>query len=448
MLTPLLPKLNMARLNHSDLLALGFMTFALFLGAGNIIFPPLAGRQAGAHLLPAAIGFLITAVGLPLLTVVALARVGGGMPALTAPLGQGAGTAMAVAVYLVIGPLFATPRAAVASFEIGISPFSGVGALALSAYTSVFFLLVWALVLFPGRLIDMVGKLITPVLIVALILLGAAGLWLPAGPVAPPQGDYVTQPLLKGFLEGYLTMDALGALVFGIVIATAVRDRGVFERRLVTRYSVIAVLIAATALALVYLSLFYLGAGSAVLAQGTSNGGQLLTRYVQHTFGTPGLLLLAVVIVLACLTTAVGLMTACGEYFGELLGQPYRRVATAFVLLSLLISNVGLTQLIQFSIPVLMGLYPLAIMLVVLSLADGLWRVSERVFRPVMAVTCVFGVADGLNAAGIGQGVATRFFQSLPLADVTMGWVLPAAITLLIAAGADRLRKPHPQIVD
>lgn len=95
-----------------------------------------------------------------------------------------------------------------------------------------------------------------------------------------------------------------------------------------------------------------------------------------------------------------------------------------------------------------MGLYPLAIMLVVLSLADGLWRVSERVFRPVMAVTCVFGVADGLNAAGIGQGVATRFFQSLPLADVTMGWVLPAAITLLIAAGADRLRKPHPQIVD
>lgn len=432
MLTPSPLSLHMTRLNHSDLLALGFMTFALFLGAGNIIFPPLAGLQAGEHLLPAAAGFLITAVGLPLLTVVALARVGGGLPALTAPLGRRAGTALAVAVYLVIGPLFATPRAAVASFEIGISPFSGMGALALTAYTSVFFLLVWAMVLFPGRLIDIVGKLITPVLIVALVLLGVAGLWHPAGPIAPPQGDYVAQPLLKGFLEGYLTMDALGAMVFGIVIASAVRDRGVQERRLVTRYSVIAVLIAATALAGVYLSLFYLGAGSNVLARGVSNGGELLTRYVQHTFGTPGQLLLAVVIVLACLTTAVGLMTACGEFFSELFGLSYRLVASGFVLLSTVISNVGLTQLIQFSIPVLVGLYPLAIVLVGLSLADGLWRVPERVFRPVMAVTFVCGAADGLYAAGL--------LQSAPLAQVPMGWALPVLVTLVIAAGADRLR--------
>ncbi len=453
----------MARLHHFDLLALGFMTFALFLGAGNIIFPPLAGLQAGDQLLPAALGFLITAVGLPLLTVVALARVGGGMPALTAPLGHTAGTALAVAVYLVIGPLFATPRAAVASFEIGISPFSGMEPLALSAYTSAFFLVVSGLVLFPGRLIDIVGKLITPVLIVALILLGAAGVYLPAGPVAPPQGDYVTQPLLKGFLEGYLTMDALGALVFGIVIATAVQDRGIHEQRQVTRYSVIAVLIAALALALVYVSLFYLGAGSHVLAQGVNNGGELLTRYVQHSFGTPGLLLLAVVMVLACLTTAVGLMTACGEFFSELLHLPYRLVATVFVLMSLVISNVGLTQLIQFSIPVLVGLYPLAIVLVMLSLCQHCWRVPERVFRPVMAVTCVFGVADGLNAVGIGQWVAhtlsllspdglawasvntvsthtARFFQGLPLAEWGMAWVLPVGITLLIAGGVDRWR--------
>jgi branched-chain amino acid:cation transporter, LIVCS family len=428
----------MARLNHSDLLALGFMTFALFLGAGNIIFPPLAGLQAGEQLRPAALGFLITAVGLPLLTVVALARVGGGMTALTAPLGRTAGTALAVTVYLVIGPLFATPRTAVASFEIGISPFSGVGPLALSAYSSAFFLVVWLLVLFPGRLIDIVGKLITPILIVALLLLGAAGVFLPAGPVAPPQGDYATQPLLKGFLEGYLTMDALGALVFGIVIATAVHDRGIHDRRLVTRYSVIAVLIAALALAFVYVSLFYLGAGSHVLAQGVSNGGELLTRYVQHSFGTPGLLLLAMVMVLACLTTAVGLMTACGEFFSALLGLRYRLVATVFVLLSWFISNVGLTQLIQFSIPVLVGLYPLAIVLVALSLCSHCWRVPERVFRPAMAVTCVFGVADGL--AVVNSDVAD-FLKHLPLGDLGMAWGLPVALTLVVAAALDRWRE-------
>ena len=427
-----------ARLSPLDQLALGFMTFALFLGAGNIIFPPLAGLQAGTHLLPAALGFLLTAVGLPLLTVVALARVGGGMPALTAPLGAGAGTALAVTIYLVIGPLFATPRTAVASFEVGISPFSGASALALTGYTSVFFALVWALVLFPGRLIDIVGKCITPVLIAALILLGAAGVWLPAGPAAPPQGLYASEPLLKGFLEGYLTMDALGALVFGVVIATAVHDRGVHEPRLVTRYAIVAALIAACALALVYVCLFYLGAGSHVLAQGVSNGGELLTRYVQHSFGTPGLLLLAVVIVLACLTTAVGLMTACGEFFSALLNLPYRPVASACVLLSWLVSNVGLTQLIQVSIPVLVALYPLAIALVALSLASRCWRVPERVFRPVMAVAGVFGAVDGLNVI---RPHSVDAFEHLPLASLGMGWVLPVGLTLVVAAGVDRWRK-------
>lgn len=174
-----------------------------------------------------------------------------------------------------------------------------------------------------------------------------------------------------------------------------------------------------------------------LLAQDVNNGGELLTRYVQHSFGTPGLLLLAVVMVLACLTTAVGLMTACGEFFSELLHLPYRLVATVFVLMSLVISNVGLTQLIQFSIPVLVGLYPLAIVLVMLSLCHHCWRVPERVFRPVMAVTCVFGVADGLNVV---SPHSAAFFQRLPLADLGMGWVLPVACTLVVAAVLDRWR--------
>lgn len=452
----------MTSLKNTDLLALGFMTFALFLGAGNIIFPPIAGLSAGHNILPAALGFLLTGVGLPLLTVVALARVGGGMAELTRPLGRTAGTALAVAVYIVIGPMFATPRTAVASFEIGISPFTGPHEWALLTYTCIFFSTVLALVLNPGRLIDTVGKIITPVLMVALVLMGIAGIFYPAGSIGLPTADYAAQPMLKGFLEGYLTMDALGALVFGIVIASAVRDRGVHDRSLVTRYSIIAVLVAAVALALVYLSLFYLGAGSQVLAGGVSNGGELLTRYVQYTFGTPGLVLLSAVIVLACLTTAVGLMTACGEYFSTLLRKPYWLVATLFVLVSFIVSNVGLNQLIRLSIPVLMGLYPLAIVLVLLSLADRCWRSPKRVIAPVMLVTLIFAVADALAAAGIGQWtegvmqhleqggalwagldaakqIATRFFSGLPLANMAMGWLAPATGALLIAALYDRL---------
>jgi len=428
----------MNRLKGSDLLALGFMTFALFLGAGNIIFPPSAGMAAGENIGLAALGFLLTGVGLPLLTIVALARVGGGMALLTAPLGKHAGTLFAVAVYLAIGPLFATPRTAVVSFEMGIAPFAGNQATPLLIYTLAYFAAVLFLALNPGQLVDRIGKYITPVLLAALLVLGAAALWLPAGEIGPVAADYQAAPFVQGFLQGYLTMDTLGALVFGIVIATAIRDQGVTDGKLITRYSVIAGLIAAVGLSLVYLALFYLGATSQGIAGEAQNGVQILTAYVQHTFGTAGSLLLAVVITLACLTTAVGLLTACGEFFSKLLPVSYRSVVIALGLFSLLVANQGLTQLISFSIPVLVGLYPLAIVLVALSLLDGFWLSSARVFRPVMAVALVFGLVDGLAAAGWAQWVP-GFFSQLPLADQSLGWLLPVLVTLVLAAACDRL---------
>jgi LIVCS family branched-chain amino acid:cation transporter len=428
----------MIRLKSSDLLALGFMTFALFLGAGNIIFPPSAGMAAGENLWRAALGFLLTGVGLPLLTVVALAQVGGGMQRLTAPLGKGAGTLFAVAVYLAIGPLFATPRTAVVSFEMGVAPFTGDQGSALLLYSLVYFAAVLFLALNPGQLVDRIGKFITPLLLAGLLVLGGAALFVPAGDVGATAESYRVAPFVQGFLQGYLTMDTLGALVFGIVIATAIRDRGVTDSRLITRYSVAAGAIAAVGLSLVYLALFYLGATSQGIAADAQTGGQILTTYVQHTFGTAGSLLLAVVITLACLTTAVGLLTACGEFFSDLLPFSYRTLVIALGMFSLLVANQGLSQLISVSVPVLVGLYPLAIVLVGLSLLTPLWRSPRRVFVPVMAVTLVFGVVDGMAAAGFADKVP-ELFTRLPLAGQSLGWLTPVLGTLLLAVFFDRL---------
>jgi branched-chain amino acid:cation transporter, LIVCS family len=428
----------MTRLKGSDLLALGFMTFALFLGAGNIIFPPSAGLAAGGNIGPAALGFLLTGVGLPLLTIVALARVGGGMSLLTAPLGKRAGVLFAVAVYLAIGPLFATPRTAVVSFEMGVAPFTGNGGTPLLIYTLAYFAAVMFLSLNPGQLVDRIGKFITPVLLAALLVLGGAALLVPAGAIGQVSPDYRSAPFVQGFLQGYLTMDTLGALVFGIVIATAIRDRGVSDGALITRYSVIAGMIAAVGLSLVYLALFYLGATSQGIAGEAQNGVQILSAYVQHTFGAAGSLLLAVVITLACLTTAVGLLTACGEFFSGLLPVSYRTVVLTFGVFSLLVANQGLTQLISVSIPVLVGLYPLAIVLIALSLLDRLWRSPSRVFVPVMLVTLVFGVLDGVAAAGFGEWVPDLFGQ-LPLAGQSLGWLVPVLVTLVLSCVLDRL---------
>lgn len=418
----------MKRLGNTQIMALGFMTFALFLGAGNIIFPAAAGLQSGGQLWLVTLGFLLTGVGLPLLTVVALARVGGGLQSLTRPLGKLAGTAFAIAVYLAIGPLFATPRTAVVSYEIALGSFVEHSWWALLLYSSLYFAVVLYLAMSPGKILERIGQLITPVLLLALVLLGLAAVFRPAGLPGPGALPYSQTPLSSGFLDGYLTMDALGALVFGVVIAAAIRSQGVTELNKVTRYSIQAGVIAAIGLSLVYVSLFYLGATSYGIAAEASNGGQVLAAYVQHAFGVPGSLLLGVVITLACLTTATGLLAACGEYFEQLWGIRYSRTVVFFTLFSWAVSNQGLTQLIKVSVPVLVGLYPLAIVLVLLSLAQKLWYNPRPVIRTAMLVTLVFGILDASSAAGF-TGLSS-LLDYLPLAGQQMAWLLPVALVL------------------
>ena len=427
------------QLTPIDVLALGFMTFALFLGAGNVIFPPSAGLAAGENIWPTAFGFLITAVGLPLLTLIALARVGGGLVQLTGPLGRVAGVLLSVLVYLAIGPLFATPRTAVVSYQIGVVPFVQDSWLALLGYSVVYFSVVIFLALKPGQLVDRIGKYITPVLLSGLFLLGIAALLFPAGEMHAPTEQYRSAPLIQGFLQGYLTMDTLGALVYGIVITTAIRDRQVSENRLITRYTVLAAVIAAAGLSTVYLALFYLGATSGALVESGVNGGQILASYVQHRFGTAGSALLALVIILACMTTAVGLLTACGEYFSRLLPVSYQLVVWVFGLFSMAVANQGLDSLISFSIPVLVGLYPLAIVLVSMSLLCASMARPQNLMRPAMLVTLVFGVIDGLKAAGLISS-AGAWIDALPLSDKSLGWLLPVAVTLLAAILVEYLR--------
>ncbi len=425
-------------LKGQDILALGFMTFALFVGAGNIIFPPIVGLQAGPHVWMAALGFLITAVGLPVITVIALAKVGGGMDSLSSPIGRVAGSLLAAVCYLSVGPLFATPRTATVSFEVGLAPLAGDGPLPLLIYSAVYFLVVLGVSLYPGRLLDSVGRVLAPMKIVALLILGGAAFLLPLGPAGEATPAYQAAPFSQGFVNGYLTMDTLGALVFGIVIVNAIRSRGITAPHLITRYAIIAGLMAGVGLALVYISLFRLGSGSHDIAVGATNGAAVLHAYVQHTFGGLGSGFLAVLISLACLVTAVGLTCACAEYFSDRLPLSYRTLVILLAAFSLVVSNLGLTKLIQFSIPVLTAIYPPCIALVALSFCRNLWHSSSRIIAPVMMVTLVFGVFDGLKAAGLDAWMPA-WLGHLPLAEQGLAWLLPAIGMLAVATCCDRL---------
>ncbi|MBS4430795.1 branched-chain amino acid transport system II carrier protein [Pectobacterium punjabense] len=426
------------RLTSKDIVALGFMTFALFVGAGNIIFPPMVGLQAGEHVWTAAIGFLLTAVGLPVLTVIALARVGGGVDALSSPIGKKAGVVLATVCYLAVGPLFATPRTATVSFEVGLAPLVGNGASPLLIYSLIYFAIVIAISLYPGKLLDTVGHVLAPLKIIALAVLGIAAVLWPAGTPIPATEEYEHLPFSNGFVNGYLTMDTLGAMVFGIVIVNAARSRGVTSSVLLTRYTVWAGLIAGIGLTLVYLSLFQLGSVSGELVPQALNGAEILHAYVQHTFGNMGSSFLALLIFIACLVTAVGLTCACAEFFAQYLPLSYRTLVFVLGTFSMVVSNLGLSHLIQLSIPVLTAIYPPCIILVLLSFTLRWWNSASRIVAPVMLVSLLFGMIDGVKSSAF-KSLLPEWSLNLPLSEQGLAWLPPSLLILLVAVIYDRL---------
>lgn len=421
------------RLSIRDILALGFMTFALFVGAGNIIFPPMVGLQSGPNVWWAAAGFLISAVGLPVLTVIALARVGGGIEALSTPIGRKAGLLLAVVCYLAVGPLFATPRTATVSFEVGLAPYTGQGELPLFLYSLVYFALVIGVSLYPGRLLDTVGHILAPLKMIALAVLGIAALLWPAGSPIPATDAYAHMPFSNGFVDGYLTMDTLGAMVFGIVIVNAARSRGVNSPALLTRYAILAGLIAGVGLTAVYITLFKLGSGSSLLLPSAQNGAEILHAYVQYTFGNAGSGFLSILIFVACMVTAVGLTCACAEFFSEHLPLSYRTLVLILGLFSMLVSNLGLSHLIQFSVPVLKAIYPPCIVLILLSFTLRWWHSSTLIIAPAMLVSLIFGCVDAVKLSSF-QAWLPAVIQDLPLSAQGLAWLPPTlAIGIMIA---------------
>ncbi|MDV6252481.1 branched-chain amino acid transport system II carrier protein [Vibrio sp. EA2] len=429
-------------LKLTDIIAVGFMLFAFFLGAGNIIFPPLAGQLAGENLMPAMFGFLLTAVGLPLITIVAIAVAGGTWDHLTQDLPRKAAVVMAALIFIIIGPAFAAPRTGLVAYEMAVKPFFVEASQTnLTAFSVIFFAVAMLFSWFQGRLIDLIGKVLTPVLFIGLMVLALSVFIDPQGEMIGATGEYLTQPLTKGFLEGYNTMDTFASLMFGMLMVDALRGKGITERAATTKYLIFAGCIAAAGLAFVYISLFYLGATSASVAAGADNGGLVLSQYVQALFGPYGQIVLSVIVLLACLTTAIGLISACSDFFSSKTSLSYKHWVLINGSVCALVANVGLAQLISLSVPVLFALYPVAIALVALTFVRSKLPNTRFAYRAVLLVSLLFALLDAAKVAGMD--VST--FNVLPLFDIGMGWVLPtfAAIICMFF-----ISKPQEELVE
>lgn len=425
----------MKNLSKKDLLLVSLMLFSLFFGAGNLIFPPFLGQSAGNKTWVAMAGFLITAVGFPILGVVAVAK-SNGLYNLAKKVNPIFALIFTTLIYLSIGPGLGIPRAGSLPFEMAVAPYLPQGmsrTLALFLFTLVFFAVAYWLSLSPSKLVDRMGKVLTPTLLFLIAIIFISSLFSPLGSYGNTATEYVANPFLKGFLEGYLTMDTIAALNFGIVISLTIKSRGIKDENSVISSSIKAGLMAGLLLIVIYSMLAHLGATSGNLYGSTSNGAETLTNVMSHIFGAPGLVLLAVVFTLACLTTSVGLITSCSQYFGSLTSRiSYKNWVRILFLSSMSLANMGLNKILSISVPILNGIYPIAIMLIVLGILNKYFKDNSTIYKLTILFTGVVSFLDALSQLGLNIDFLNKLLYKLPLYSQGLCWLVPALIGLLL----------------
>ena len=433
-------------LNRKETVFVASMLFGMFFGAGNLIFPVSMGQLSGSNMWQAAAGFLITGVGLPLLGVAALGiSREDGLMGVSSRVGRRYGKFFTCILYLTIGPFFAIPRCATVAYTVGVERI--IPDSMQTAVLAVFSLLFFAAVLFfslrPGEILTWIGKVLNPLFLLFLGLLVIRALLSPMGSIsgAAPEGAYAAGAFYQGFLEGYNTMDALAGLAFGIIVVNVIRDLGVENPGDVAKNTVRSGILSSVLMAVIYVLVTVVGAQSRGVFPPSSNGGEALALIAGHYFGPAGAVILAAAVTLACLKTAVGLITSCGETFQKIFpkGPSYRIWAVLFSTLSFLIANLGLDAIVSWSKPVLLFLYPLAITLILLTLFGRLFGNDGRVYRWVTGFTAAAAAVDFINALP-GQVLSALRLEKtaeavrdfLPFAENGFGWICPALLGLVI----------------
>lgn len=444
------------KLTWRELVLVASTLFGLFFGAGNIIFPVSMGQMAGANTLVASLGFVVTAVGLPLLGIVAMGvSQSEGLIEMSAKVSKRFMYFFTCALYLTIGPFFAIPRTATVSYEVAFSSFSSGGnsQLALFIYSALFFIAAYYFAMRPGKILTWVGKFLNPVFLGVLVIILIRAFLAPniAMSEVPVDPVYAGNSFFQGFLEGYNTMDALAGLAFGIIVIRSIRGLGVTKPENVAADTVKSGILSTALMAIIYFALAILGALSRGYLPVAANGGVALSQITEYYFGTFGTILLAVVMAVACLKTALGLIVACADTFYELFpGKLKLKTWTRiFTILAFLVANAGLNTIIAYSMPVLMFLYPLAITLILLHLLEPVIK-SRYIYKSVMAFTIIASVFDFVGAlpepifsALGGQYVVDLGTKILPFYDIGFGWIVPAIIGFVVGVILMKTKKKN-----
>lgn len=420
------------------------MLFSMFFGAGNLIFPPMLGVQSGENFWPAILGFVGSGVILPVLAIIAIAISGHSVRDLAARGGAIFGLVFSLLAYLSIGAFYALPRTAAVSFETAITPILGFeGTAANWVFCLIFFGVALALAWRPTTIMDTLGRILTPALTILLVILVISAITGFDAQNLTASEEYSESAFTTGLLEGYLTMDSIAGLAFGIVIISTLRTKGFSEGGQLVRGTITTGIIAGAFLAVIYIGLGYIGQMLPGAADQDS-GAAILSAAAESALGTPGQIIWAFIVLLACMTTAVGLISSTSEFFSTLTPQMgYRTWAIIFTVISLVLAAQGLDFVLDIAVPIIIFLYPPAITLIFLTLIEPIFGGKVKfyfTFRLGLWTAVVWSaimVAVSQGAEGLEPIIGWT-----PLHGVNLGWLLPVIVAVIIGVILD-MSKPR-----
>lgn len=413
-----------------DSLIIGLALFAMFFGSGNLIFPPYLGKAVGSDFLTAILGFVITGVGLPLMGILACAKINGTFKEMSSPISKTFSIVSTTSIILAIGPMLAIPRTAATTYELSILPL--LPNVKMLPVIIIYFIVTLIFVLRPSSLIDNIGKLLTPLLLLILLIIITKGVLSPIGPIVNTNAKNVFS---NSLIEGYQTMDAMAAVIFSSIILSSVRAKGYSKVSDIIKITSLSGIIAVIGLGVIYGGLLYLGSQTASIFPEDITKSQLVTNIVERVLGNTGILFLSIVVALACLTTSIGLTSSAAKYFSDLFNNKisYSFNAIVISIVSILIAMLGVDTIIALAVPILQILYPIVMVLVIMTLMGKLVK-NNSVLKATVYTTLVISILDNLKTIGLNISPISDLISYIPLSKQGFSWVIPALIAFVISS--------------
>ena len=429
----------MKKLNKKDFLQISFMVFGMFFGAGNLIFPPLIGKESGISFYLSILGFSLSAVLIPIIAIIEVSKFDS-IENILEKIGKKFSVIFLSMLYITIGPLVAIPRAASTSYSIIFENFSDITIIRV-IYSIVFFGIIYVLCLTPNHLVNKLGKYLTPILFTLILVIFFGTVIKGVSNFILPTEKYMKLPLLQGFLDGYSTLDALTAILFGLVIQINLRYKGLNDDKSIREYTVKSSTLAGLALFAIYFIIAFLGSSTARMFPYTKNGAEILSSITYYVFGKFGFVLLAIVFTIACSSICISLLTCISEFYYKNNNKiSYRKWLLLWTFISMLLSISGLNNILSFTMPLLLLMNPITIWIIFLTVTDKIFGGDVLIYKYTTYTVTIFSLLSILPKIRVDLKLVNVILSYIPFSKYEFTWFIPTFTVYILLIIRNKLK--------